>query len=264
MPCAIGVISYLNTRPLVHTLDEQALGLRFVYDVPSRLAEMLDAGEIDVGLIPTFEYLRGLGEKVVPGVSISSRGEVASIKLLSKVPLGRIRTIALDSGSRTSAALVQIFLAERYGAHPRTIRAEPALDRMLAEADAALLIGDAALTCSHPAACMVVDLGAQWWQWQQLPMVFALWVTRGRVAPEVIEGLQRAKDEGLRDLAAVAAAAVATGRTLLTVDMVRRYFAENIDYNLSPEHLRGIERYQELCIRHGLLSRKRRIEFAQI
>lgn len=264
MSPAIGVLSYLNARPLVYTLDEQALGLRFVYDVPSRLAEMLDAGEIDIGLIPTFEYLRGSGEKVIPKVSISSRGEVASIKLLSKVPLGHIRTLALDSGSRTSAALAQILLAEQYGARPKTIRAEPVLDRMLSEADAALLIGDAALTCSHPGVYRVVDLGAQWWQWQGLPMVFALWVTRGQVAPAVIEGLQRAKEEGLRDLAAVADAAVATGRILLPADVVRRYFAENIDYNLSPEHVKGIERYQELCIRYGLLSRKRRIEFAQV
>lgn len=255
-------MSYLNARPLVHALDEQAHGLELVYDVPSRLAEMLDAGEIDVGLIPTFEYLRGTGERVVAGVSISSRGAAASIKLLSKVPLSEIRTLALDSGSRTSAALVQILLAERYGTRPETVRADPVVDRMLAEADAALLIGDAALTWSHPAARTVVDLGAEWWDWQHVPMVFAMWVTRGDVPASVAEALQRAKQDGLADIDAVAAAAAQTGQTFLTAKALRRYFTENIDYGLSPAHLDGIERYQDLCIQHDLLSAKRRIEFA--
>jgi predicted solute-binding protein len=93
-------------------------------------------------------------------------------------------------------------------------------------------------------------------------MVFAVWVT-GAQAPEgLVERLVRAKEAGLQAIDDVASEAASSGRTFLTAKALRRYFTKNIDYGLSAEHVEGIERYQELCMKHGLLSDRRRIAFA--
>src|SRR6056297_2390565 len=111
----LGAVSYLNTRPLICGLRARLAGRgRLTLNLPSRLADDLKAGRLDVALIPSVEYLRGVGERIVSDAVIACRGPVWSVRLLSRVPLPEIRTLALDEGSRTSATLVRVLLDEAF------------------------------------------------------------------------------------------------------------------------------------------------------
>ncbi|HMP17988.1 MAG TPA: hypothetical protein PKD72_13255 [Gemmatales bacterium] len=111
----IGAVTYLNTKPLIYQLDQLAPEADLVLDLPSRLADALAKGQLDVALIPVVEVFRGQGYLIVPDIAIASHGPVLSVTVFSKVPCSAIRTLALDEGSRTSAALVQVLLRERHG-----------------------------------------------------------------------------------------------------------------------------------------------------
>src|SRR5215831_17415917 len=138
----IGAVNYLNTKPLIHDLEELAPEAELVLDVPSRLADLLAEGRLDVALIPVVEYFRGGRYRVVPDIAIASHGPVLSVTLFSRVPWAQVRRVALDEGSRTSAALTQILLRKKYGIRP-VVEPLP-LDRAAEEldTDAVLLIGD--------------------------------------------------------------------------------------------------------------------------
>ena len=129
----VGIVDYLNSKPpawdfLCGRLDDR---YDAVYRPPARVAEMLDAGEIDVGLIPTIEYQRIADLEVVPGACVAARTAVRSVLLVSRVPFGEIRRLALDHNSRTSVALVTTLLKERFGAEPEAFPAAPRLEEML-------------------------------------------------------------------------------------------------------------------------------------
>src|SRR5688572_3475716 len=117
----IGAVSYLNTKPLVFGLDRFRSTVDLVFDLPSRLADGLAADRFDVALIPSVEYFQGDNYSIVSDACIACRGPVWSVKLLSRVPLPEIRTLALDEGSRTSAALIKILLKQRFGLTPQTV-----------------------------------------------------------------------------------------------------------------------------------------------
>ena len=117
-PIRIGAVSYLNSKPLIEDLAELASEAELILDVPSRLADDLSAGELDVALIPSIEVLRDADYEIVSDACVATRGPVLSVTLFSKVPWEEIRTVALDEGSRTSAALTQLLLRKRYGVTP--------------------------------------------------------------------------------------------------------------------------------------------------
>src|SRR5436853_6430066 len=144
-PLRIGAVNYLNTKPLICDLEALAPQAELVLDVPSKLADDLAAGQLDVALIPAIEYFRAGSYRLVPNIAIASRGPVLSVTLFSRVPWTEIRRVALDEGSRTSAALVQVLLRKRYGVQAE-LQPLP-LDRPAetVRADAVLLIGDRAM-----------------------------------------------------------------------------------------------------------------------
>ena len=119
----IGAVSYLNTKPLIQSLA-QRLGTegRLTVDLPSRLANDLQAGELDVALIPSVEYFRNPGYQIISDAAIACRGPVWSVRLLSRVPVPQIKRLALDEGSRTSAAMLLTLLWEMHGLKPKTFR----------------------------------------------------------------------------------------------------------------------------------------------
>lgn len=145
------------------------------YALPSECADQLSSGDADIGIVPVIEMAR---QKLdyFRSTGIACRGAVRSILLVSKVPLREIRTLATDTGSRTSVMLSRIILAEKYGVQPKLISRRAELAPMLGEADAALVIGDAALHLD-PATLPfeTLDLGLEWTQMTGLPMVFAVW-----------------------------------------------------------------------------------------
>src|SRR5947209_13865977 len=193
------------------------------FQIPSVCADQLASGAADIGIIPSFELTRQDLE-IIPGTGIACHGAVRSILLISRRPAGDIRSLALDSSSRTSVELVRVILERRYGvAAPQCISHAPDLNTMLSFADAALIIGDPALHID-PASlpCYVYDLGAEWLELTGLPMVFAVWAARkGTVTPELVAAFQESCRYGLdRMEEIVARESAARG---FSADMVRDY-----------------------------------------
>jgi len=258
-PLRIAAIPYLNARPLVWALERKGGGrYDLSYDVPSRLAEELAAGQVDVALVPAFEYLRGVGDLIVPEVSISCLGPAGSVRLFSRVPLAEVRRLATDASSSSSAALAQVLLRQRYQASFTTVALPPDLEAMLAAADAALLIGDLGLTTCYPAE-VVCDLGQEWYDWQRLPFTFAFWVADEGVPPEVAADLLWAKEQGLANMAAVVQDA--SRHTGLSAEVIGNYLQRNLDYGLTDAHLTGLRTFAQLCVAQGLLDHEREPNF---
>ncbi|MGD9900744.1 MAG: menaquinone biosynthesis protein, partial [Calditrichaceae bacterium] len=144
----ISLVSYLNSKPLVYGMENNLVEHNFniLKDVPSVCSRRLIEGEVELGIIPSIEYVHGKGSwKIVPDVCISSGIQVKSVMLFFKAELKKIKTIALDTSSRTSVALLKILLNEKYQISPEFIVMQPDLPEMLKRADAALIIGDKAL-----------------------------------------------------------------------------------------------------------------------
>jgi chorismate dehydratase len=253
MPATIrvGAVNYLNTKPLIERLTDFAPAVELSLALPSRLADQLAAGEIDVGLIPVIEYFRGANYSFVPGIAIASRGPVLSVTLFSRVPWAEIRSVALDEGSRTSAALTQILLRKRYGVRPAV---EPLLIGAPAETaptDAVLLIGDRAMRACLPGHPFAYDLGQEWTDWTGLPLVYAVWAVRGGVElGEAEAAFHQAKEYGLSRAGVIAQReAAALG---LDPGYCRRYLTNIIRYDLGPRELAGMARFRGLAAELGL------------
>ena len=150
-PVRLGAVDYLNVRPLVHGLDARRDLVTLRFDAPSVCARLLDAGEIDLGMVPSITYLNRPGDCIVPGVCIGSDGPVDSVALFLRRPLREVKTLAVDTSSRTSVALTRILCARRFGISPDFVPHAPDLPAMVANADGALVIGDPALFADHRA-----------------------------------------------------------------------------------------------------------------
>jgi chorismate dehydratase len=247
----IGAVSYLNTKPLVHDLARLAPEADVVYDLPSRLADDLATGGLDVALIPSVELFRGARYTIVSDACIACRGPVLSVKVLARVPLPRVRTLALDEGSRTSAALTRILLRERFGLEPE-LRPFPIGARPEdVDADAVLVIGDRAIPRPPRPFAETWDLGEEWCRWAGLPFVFAVWTAREHAdLADVGVALSAARDLGVTNLEAIAAReASAVG---LTADACLAYLRDNLHFRLGPDELRGLTRFHSHAARLGL------------
>lgn len=251
----IGAVSYLNTRPLIYGLREGAPQCELVLDTPSRLADELAAGRLDVALIPSIEYFREPGYKIVSDACIACRGPVLSVKLFARRPIAELRTLALDEGSRTSATLVRILLEKQFGVRPEVEPLPVACGLADTQADAVLLIGDRAIQSPAGRFAAVWDLGDEWRRWTGLPFVFAMWVARANIADRtsVERALCAARDEGLSHLEEIAAAeAPGLG---LTRPACLSYLRDNLHFFLGPEERQGLELYHSLAVELGYIDR---------
>src|SRR6267378_7295231 len=177
----IAASSYLNAAPLCYSFvyGTQKGRCTFLSDAaPARCAELLAEGRADAALIPVIEYQRISGLKIVPGACVASRQKVRSVLLASRVPITQVRSVALDTSSRTSAALIQIILAHFYKISASYRPSPPKLEEMLESDDAALIIGDPAMLIDR-SALHVYDLAEEWQKHTGLPFVFAFWAIRG-------------------------------------------------------------------------------------
>ena len=240
LPPRIGAVQYLNTKPLVHGLA--ARGVDVSYDLPSRLADRLAAGSLDVALIPSIELFRGNGYRVVSDACIGCRGPVMSVKLFFRTRPERVSRLAVDEGSRTSAALARILLAERYGIEPDVETLAIGAGLADSSADAVLLIGDRAIPPQRASFQLVWDLGDEWCRWTGLPFVFAVWAARQGVDTGRLEAvLETARDSGRANLAAIAAAEAAAHG--LTVPQCLSYLRDNLHYDLGPRERTALARF---------------------
>ena len=259
----LGAVSYLNARPLVYGLERKPrFDLR--YDVPSECARLLHDGSIDVGLIPSIEYLRGPQPyALVPGPAVTSRGPVASVALYTRVEPRDIRSVAMDSSSRTSVALATVMLRRFFGVSPEAVSMAPDLESMLARADAALIIGDIALFLNPPfdsqlaqsgqPAIQKIDLGELWTSATGLPFVYAFWAGWPDAAtPDDAEALRHARDEGVAHADDVARAYYPDDPAREAV--AARYLRDNIRYLLGHEELEGLRTFYTYAAELGLVA----------
>lgn len=260
-PLRISAISFLNTAPLMWDFDngESAARLRqhfeISYTVPSRCAEQLNEGSADIGIIPVAAYTTIPDLVIVPDVAIACKNKVRSILLVSKVPLDKIRSVATDASSRTSAALVEIYLRKFVGIDPGFSRQKPALNEMLQWHDAALLIGDPALQ-ARTDKYLVFDLAEEWRRWTGRSFVFAFWAIRkaawqGRGAePNIAQVFQQSRDNGLRHIPEISSAWAS--RLNLPEKLISEYLTENVDYTLDAENLEGLRLYYKYGAECGI------------
>jgi chorismate dehydratase len=256
----LGAVSYLNTKPLVYGLDAQRDRFDVRFDVPAKCAELLHEGRVDLGLIPAIEYLRG-DYMIVPGVSIASDGDVATVAVFTRTPIEQVRTLALDLSSRTSVALTRVLCAKRWGIAPKFTPSEPDLEAMLRRADAALVIGDPAFDID-PAKHGVtkIDLGGEWKALTGLPFVYAMWVGRPDAAsPEQCRALEAAKDQGLAHLPEIAKQVGGGDAALEQRALV--YLRDNLKYGLGEAEQAGLRRFHGLATEVGVAPALRPLRF---
>lgn len=252
----IGAVSYLNTKPLVEGLDRTAVPgspstIDLSFDLPSRLADQLAAAELDVALIPAVEFFRGEDYTIISDACIASLGPVWSVRVLFRVPPAEVKTLALDEGSRTSAALTQILLYENHRVTPETVPLPIDADWHEANADAILIIGDRAMKPIDGNWVANWDIGEKWKQWSGSPCVFAMWVARaGFESHDLADVLSQARDYGLNRAEQIAAREAASYG--LSYQMCLRYFREFLHFHLGAEQRHGLEKFYEAAVRRGL------------
>lgn len=245
----IGAVTYLNSKPLIEGLAER---VPVSLDYPSCLADDLAAGQLDVALVPSIEFFRDPNYRIVSDACVATRGDVRSVKLYSRVHPGGIKRLALDEGSRTSATLAKIILAEKYGVTPELEPLPMEHNTTQTDADAILLIGDRAMKTPDEAFEETWDLGTVWTEWTGLPFVFAMWVARGEANIDgVATELSSARDRGVAALTSIAAReAAGLG---LTGDDAESYLRHNLHFHLGSAERAGLRLFQKFASQQGLI-----------
>jgi chorismate dehydratase len=284
----ISIVQYLNTAPLVWGFTNGPLQGKYdlSFTVPSQCAEDLREGRADVAILPAIEYQR-IGDLVIlPDMAIASKKLVRSLLIVAKKPIEQVTSFALDHSSRSTQALVRILCAERWKIAPRFFEAAPDLKEMLAQADAALVIGDPALRFSlgierdsrarpdGQTVCQAATLGiasaellhvydvvGEWRSLTGLPAVLAIWAARRDVAtPEVSADFLASREFGLSRIAEISLGAA---RDLeLSQLALESYLRHNIDFSLDAENRRGLELYFTHAAKLGLIPQAKPLEWA--
>lgn len=284
----ISIVQYLNTAPLVWGFTHGPLRGKYdlSFTVPSQCAEALRTGAADIAIIPAIEYQRIPSLVVLPDLAIASKQKVRSLLLVTKKPVREVRSIALDSSSRSTQALTRILCADHWNIAPQFFEATPNLATMLQQADAALLIGDPALRlsvvtennsapgengefiCSGIAAGVphienvhIYDIVEEWKSTTGFPAVLAVWAGRSEaVTPEVVADFAASRDYGVARIAEIAAESV---RELnLPQRTLESYLRDNIDFSLDEKNRRGLELYFSKAAQLGLIQEARPIVWA--
>ncbi len=256
----IGVVPYMNAKPLIYGLEKQSDKIDLLYGVPSVLPEKLEKDELDVVLMPSVNYFRNNGYKIIPGSSISSNGPVESVKLFIKTPtIEKIKVVALDKDSLTSCVLTKIILWKKYSLKPEFITLEDKGKIYNGHADAFLVIGDDALKLQED-DFTVLDLGQEWKELTGLPFVYAFWITRSKSKLHGVgKLLTDAKEHGLKSLNEIAS--LEAERLELGKDRCLRYLEESIRYNLGEQEIKGLESFYNYALEMGEVSEGIKIEF---
>jgi chorismate dehydratase len=275
----ISIVRYLNAAPLAWGILEgqQAGDFQPILSTPAECADQLSGNIVDIGLIPSIEYQRIKGAKIIPGPVIACRHRVRSVLLISNKPLWEIKTVACDSGSRSSVALARIILDEFYHVRPELRTSEPDLALMLSQSDAAVIIGDVALKFMEenerpnaekqkaflklsPEPLFVFDLVERWKVLTGLPFVFAFWAARpGFNDKSVIDSLKASRDLGVSNTSLIAE------RYSETLSMKKEYLQEYLDQNvyyfMDEACSQGLQLFYEKAAHIGAIKSPRAVEY---
>jgi chorismate dehydratase len=261
----ISASSYSNTAPLIWSFlyGSNHGKVELILDnAPARSAELLTQDCVDAALVPVIAFKQIDGVKLIRDVCVGARERVRSVCLATDGrELTDVRSVALDVSSKTSVVLTKIIFREFLGFEPKWREAEPDVDSMLAVSDAALIIGDPALTLSTGTrvhtrvSARTFDLAELWHRYTGLGFVFAMWMTRKESC-----GIDfaTARDEGLEHIEEIAAN---YGHLGLTAGDMREYLSDNISYTPDDAMERGMKLYFELAHKNGLIAANRPLEF---
>jgi predicted solute-binding protein len=275
----ISIVRYLNAAPLAWGILEGAQAGDFepVLSTPAECADQLTSGAVDIGLIPSIEYQRIKGAKAIPGPVIACRHRVRSVLLISTKPLWEVKTVACDSGSRTSVVLARILMNEFYQSKPEFRTAEPDLARMLSQCDAAVIIGDNALKFMEdneqpnaekqkaylklsPEPLLVFDLVERWKVLTGLPFVFAFWTARpGFQNKGVIDLLKASRDFGVANTTVIAERYAET--LSIKKEYLQEYLDRNVSYYTDDECVEGLRQFYEKAAHIGAIPSARAVEY---
>jgi chorismate dehydratase len=270
-PLRVSAISFLNTVPLMydftHSPQREELAPQFDvhFTLPSACAEELRTAGSDIGIVPVAAYTFIPDLHVLPGVAIAAKHPVRSILLVSKRELRDVRSVATDTTSRTSVALMKVLFQRRFGAAPEYVPEAPDLASMLAKYDAALLIGDEALRVDvADPSYRCYDLAEEWQQMTGLPFVFAFWAVRGEVVErarrcQASKVFQQSRNAGLAHLEQLVSENAENYG--VSRQLAKRYLSHHLDYALDDANLSGLRlffRYAEEC---GALGRADELRF---
>lgn len=284
----ISIVQYLNTAPLVWGFTNGPLRGKYdlSFTVPSLCAEALRTGAADIAIIPAIEYQRIDDLVILPNLSIASKTRVRSLLVVSKVPLEKARSVALDRSSRSTQALTKILCQQKWKIAPEFFEMPPDLNSMLVRAEAALIIGDPALrislateagarrgesgeqVCAAATAGIaddgtlhIYDVVEQWRRMTTLPAVLAVWAARRKVAtPEVIEDFQASRDFGMKHLSEISTGAAA--ELNLPANKLQRYLTENINFTLDAENQRGLTAFFQAAADLNLIPQAKPTDLA--
>lgn len=263
----ISASSYSNTAPLVWSFlyGKNHGSVELIMDTaPARSAELLAQNRVDAALVPVIAYQMIEGVRLVPDVCVGARERVRSVCLATNgVDLADVRKVSLDTSSRTSVALTKIIFREFLGFEPEWKAAQPNIDAMLTESDAALLIGDPALRLSADSRLQTPNSGLRYFDLAELwkhhtgfGFVFAMWMTR---RDRVSIDFAATRDEGLAHIDEIIAnyeKDIKLGR-----DEMRQYLSENISYSVDDSMKHGLELYFKLAASNGLIAQAKEIIF---
>ena len=258
----LSIVYYLNSLPLswgfIHGKQRDLFELDF--SPPSRCADLLAEGEVDVGLIPAIEYQRIAGLRIVPGLAVASKSSVRSVLLVSKVPMHEIRSLAADASSRTSISLLRILLRNRLRTEPVFRVCTPNLREMLRNDDAALVIGDVALQ-ARTEGLFVYDLAAEWKSLTGTSFVFAFWAVRSGIGTCSSLAFRESYEYGKTQLGFIAREQ--SRKLNLDPEDILDYLTRHIDYSLDQENLEGLNLFYQLAREHCLINSLRHLEFLE-
>jgi chorismate dehydratase len=275
----ISIVKYLNAVPLAWGILEgpQRESFEPLLSTPAQCADQLAKGSVDIGLIPSIEFQRIKGSRIVPGPAVASLYQVRSVILVSVVPLWKVKTVACDSGSRTSVALTKIIFDEYYQIRPDFRPAEPNLANMLAQNDAALLIGDNALKFmeendrpniesqkpivrSGSEPLEVFDLAERWRFLTGLPFVFAFWAVRdGFKDTGIVDTLKSSRDFGVSNIPEIAQKY--SDSLQIKKEFIQAYLEKNVHYYMDQTCLEALRLFYEKAARVGAIKSVRGLQF---
>ncbi len=266
-PLRISAISYLNTAPLMWDFEHGAgSSFEISYTLPSQCAASLRDGTADIGIIPAAAYASIPELAILPGVAIASRRAVRSILLVSKVPLEKIQTVALDTSSMTSVALTKVLFAKWWGGGRTFTAMAPDIKRMLETHNAGLVIGDPALKIDR-SQYITYDLAEEWIRLTGKPFVFAFWAVRQAALKDVPGDLdlattfQQSRDHALLPGNLEGIAQEWAPRLELSQKEVKSYLTENIHYFLGPDCIDGLQLFYQYAQEYRALPSAPKLSF---
>jgi len=258
----ISAISFLNTAPLMWDFEHGDAGRHFEieYTIPSACAAALAANQADIGIIPAFTYAQIPDLVILPNIAIAAKDLVRSILLISKKPIAEVRTVAVDTSSRTSVALLQVLFTKFFGGEREVKPHPPKLEEMLEGNDGALLIGDAALKVTLAADYHLYDLAHVWREQTGQPFVFAFWAVRldalNRQVKDVCltKVFRESRDHGLEPQNLAVIANEWSPKLDLSEEDIRSYLTDNIHYYLDRENHTGLQLFFQYAREIGLIA----------